>query len=785
MYDPVRHRRVWLTVAVLVIGCGSIASILGARALARNDAQQSHQALVNSATEIASTLTLDLEHVRDLSVNGAEIALSNSTPSQADFLQWTKANGIFAQNPELQGISEYVMVPASGLGAFAAHAAADPAGTLANHGTFQVAPAGNRSYYCLISLSATRAGGLPVPAGLDLCDTELGPALLGIRDSGRSGALAYRSGKVQMLVVGTPIYNGGTTPTTVQARRDAFVGWMFLTTVPHVVLASAVVDHAGLAVALRYHVGTFNTAFLVGTPAVHAKSTTTDLYNGWRVQTYGAVASGGMLSNDNSLVLLLGGLLVSLLVGALIFVLGTGRSRALALANTRTGELLHQAFHDSLTGLPNRALILDRTGQMLARSRRELTAVAVLFLDIDNFKAINDTLGHSAGDELLMAVGARLASTVRGEDTVGRMGGDEFVLVVEGEALAAGPMVVAERILDVLGLPFEIAGSETPLTISASIGIAEGRRDAPDELIRDADIALYEAKAAGKKCAVVFSASMQDAVDHHRSLEVDLQIAVANHQFFLLYQPTINLVTGTITGVEALLRWRHPERGVVCPDDFIPALESSGLIVPVGRWVLEEACRQGAAWHRQGHSFVVSVNVSAKQLDRDGIVDDVRGALTATGFDPNMLVLELTETTLMHHGEATVARLTLLKALGLRLAIDDFGTGYSSMAYLRKFPIDVLKIDRAFVSEIADSPDAAALLHTLVQLGKTLRLETIAEGVENEDQCRHLAAENVDVAQGFLFARPLDVEAVGCFVEDLVHNPLILLPSPYAGSILY
>ena len=244
----------------------------------------------------------------------------------------------------------------------------------------------------------------------------------------------------------------------------------------------------------------------------------------------------------------------------------------------------------------------------------------------------------------------------------------------------------------------------------------------------------------------------------HAALEAD--------QFFLLYQPTFDLSTGAFTGVEALLRWRHPTRGVIQPDDFIPALEASGLIVPVGRWVLEEACRQGAAWQRQGHRITVSINVSAKQLDRDQIVNDVHDALTDSGFDPALCVLELTETTLMHNVEDTVGRLTLLKALGVRMAIDDFGTGYSSLAYLRQFPIDVLKIDRSFVSGITDTSEAAALVHAMVQLGKALGLETVAEGVENDGQRVQLAAENVDTAQGFLFARPLDVEAVNSLLES-------------------
>ena len=426
----------------------------------------------------------------------------------------------------------------------------------------------------------------------------------------------------------------------------------------------------------------------------------------------------------------------------------------------RTDELHHQAFHDSLTGLPNRALILDRAGQMLARARRENTAVAAFFLDLDDFKDINDTLGHKAGDQLLTGVGARLDGVLREGDTVGRLGGDEFVVLAEGASLKAGAGTVADRILDAFNAPFEISDSDAPLAVSASLGIAVGDRTTPDGLLRDADAAMYRAKAAGKHRAVLFSHSMQESLDDHRHLEADLHRALENGQFFLLYQPTIDLATGAFVGVEALLRWRHPDRGIVRPDEFIPSLESSGLIVPVGRWVLEAACQQAAAWQGQGHQITVSVNISAVQLERDRIIDDVDDALEASGLDPKHLILELTETALMHDVQATLTRLSLLKAIGVTIAIDDFGTGYSSLAYLRQFPVDILKIDQSFVSGIADSSETAAIVHTLVQLGKVLELTTFAEGIENEDQLRYLRRERVDIGQGFLFARPLEAGAI-------------------------
>lgn len=296
--------------------------------------------------------------------------------------------------------------------------------------------------------------------------------------------------------------------------------------------------------------------------------------------------------------------------------------------------------------------------------------------------------------------------------------------------------------------------------MTASIGIAEGDRLEAGELLRDADIALYRAKAAGKDRSATFVPTMHEEINGQRAMEVDLQHALQDHQFFLQYQPTIDLTTGHFNGVEALLRWHHPERGVIQPSGFIRALESSGLIVPVGKWVLHEACRQGVQWHENGHGMAMSVNVSAIQLEQDRILDDVHGALSTTGFDPGMLILELTESTLMNDVQATLARLNLLKTLGVRLAIDDFGTGYSSLSYLRQFPIDVLKIDKSFVSGMAETKESAAIVHTLVQLGKVLGLTTVAEGVESASQRDRLRAEGVNVGQGFLFSRPLDVADV-------------------------
>lgn len=446
---------------------------------------------------------------------------------------------------------------------------------------------------------------------------------------------------------------------------------------------------------------------------------------------------------------------------------GLAAQASTAIANARlVDEIRFLAVHDALTGLPNRALILDRVDQMLARARRGDIQVAALFIDLDGFKDVNDDLGHGVGDQLLRAVSERLTMTMRESDSVGRLGGDEFVVLVDGSTMDVGPELVAERLLEVLRAPFELPGhSAAPLRLTASIGIAAGIRPTATELLRDADIALYEAKAAGKNCFVAFEPEMHTVVQDRHVLEMDLREALARHQYRLVYQPIFNLAGGQTTGVEALLRWDHPDRGLVQPDAFIPILEESGMIDEVGRWVLDEACRQGARWSAMGLDLAVSVNVSVRQLETDQLVDDVRRALQSSGFPPTSLTLEITETAIMRNVAAVVPQLTALKATGVRIAIDDFGTGYSSLAYLQRLPVDTLKIDRSFISTMAESSEAGTLIRTLVQLGKSLGLETLAEGIEDQAQYSQLEREHCDSGQGFLYARPLDAEAVEGFVR--------------------
>ena len=760
--------RMWLLAAVVLVGLGSFASVSAARATAQEVQRSSSDEAADSAAQIAAALKLAIQHEEDLV--GASGAFMSSDPhaSVADFVGWTSAARIFEHYPELQRIGELVVVPASGLAAFAARSVIDPSGPLTATGTFAVSPPGARPYYCLSTVSRTRRGIPAAPAGTDYCDGPQRAGYLRSEHTGIGSYLPLGSGAGKMLALGTPLYRGGVVPPTTTERLAAFMGWMGVELRPAAILDAALRGHSGDSLVLNYGRSSSAVTFRAGSERAGVPSYRIPVGSGWTVLVISPAIGSGMLVGADALTLLVSGIIVSLMFGLLIYVLGTSRSRTMKVLRQRTAEIHYRANHDSLTGLPNRALILDRLGQMVARSEREQSSVAALFIDIDNFKEFNDTLSHSAGDQLLVAIGARLSAALRRQDSVGRLGGDEFVVLLDGDAEPepGGTDAAAQRIVGALGHPFVISDSVTPLNVTASIGIAEGIGPTAERLLKNADIALHGAKAAGKHRTVRFSPTMQTELDDRRTLALDLREALEGGQFFLLYQPTVSLVSGAICGVEVLLRWRHPERGIVQPDEFVPMLESSGLIVPVGNWVLETACRQSALWCGSHPDFAVAVNVSGVQLEDDQIVDDVRAALSATGFDPAKLTLELTESALMRDVASTAARLSQLKMLGVSLAVDDFGTGYSSLAYLRQFPIDVLKIDRSFVAAMGETPESNGLVHLLARLGRLLGLQTIAEGVETTGQLATLRSEQVDIGQGFLFAKPLDVGALDRLVME-------------------
>jgi diguanylate cyclase (GGDEF)-like protein/PAS domain S-box-containing protein len=426
-------------------------------------------------------------------------------------------------------------------------------------------------------------------------------------------------------------------------------------------------------------------------------------------------------------------------------------------------QLQHQAFHDPVTGLANRALFAERVRHAVARARRDHIGLAVIFIDLDDFKTINDSLGHAAGDRVLLEVGKRLGTSIRAHDTAARFGGDEFAVLLEGVDSAQEAADTAERILEALAVPVALEHKELVTRASMGISMVEGElaTDA-EEMIRNADAAMYIAKRDGKGAYRLFEPAMHEGVLARLELRADLQRALTNDQFELHYQPVVRLSDGRPSGVEALLRWRHPERGLVSPDQFIPFAEETGLIVPIGRWVLREGCRQAVLMQRllpADPPLTMAVNLSVKQLQHSDIVGDVREALADSGLDPKCLTLEITETVMMTDTNLAVQRLKELKDLGVRLAMDDFGTGYSSLSYLSKFPVDILKMDRSFLHEDA-TPETAGLATAVVSLGDTLNLEVVAEGIELSEQWNTLRDLGCDKGQGFFFARPMDSEAI-------------------------
>src|SRR5579884_1448509 len=430
-------------------------------------------------------------------------------------------------------------------------------------------------------------------------------------------------------------------------------------------------------------------------------------------------------------------------------------------------ELRHQAFHDALTGLANRALFEDRLAHALAAARRHDRRLAILFLDLDDFKTINDSLGHLSGDELLRTVAQRLAGVVRVSDTAARLGGDEFAILLETLESENHAEAVAERLLDVLREPFHVAGRE--LRISASVGLAKSDgRVGVDELVRNADTAMYAAKESGKGTTQAFEPGMYERVLHRLELTGELQRALESEQFELDYQPIVELDSGRIIGTEALVRWAHPARGRLAPFHFIGLAEETGLIVPLGDWILRRACAQGAIWQQQfpEHPLDMNVNVSTRQLHDPEFPALVAAALRSSGLPASQLVLEITESLLPDDSDEIMAQLTRLKDIGVRVAVDDFGTGYSALSRLQAYPVDILKIDRSFIDGIERDPGKGQLVKGIVNLGESLNLQVVAEGIEEREQADQLRQMRSPLGQGFLFSRPVDEERMEAMLRD-------------------
>jgi len=432
-------------------------------------------------------------------------------------------------------------------------------------------------------------------------------------------------------------------------------------------------------------------------------------------------------------------------------------------------RLLYEALYDNLTGLPNRVLLMERLRQAVqAAQQGDKSLFATLFVDLDRFKMINDSLGHSAGDRLLIDIAKRLSGCLRPKDTLARLGGDEFVILLENLNSRESVTRVAERIQKALALPFSVEGNEVFTAASIGIALSDTGYAHPEDLLRDADIAMYRAKAQGRARYEIFHPKMHTRAVTLLQLETDLRRAIERQELQLYYQPIISLRTRQAIGFEALIRWQHPTRGMVSPDEFIPIAEETGLIIPIGDWLLREACRQMQVWRQifsDRSPLMINVNVSGKQFS-SYLPKQVSQILQETGLDPRQLKLEITETLLMENAEYAVIHLTQLQGLGVQLAIDDFGTGYSSLSYLYRFPIDTLKIDRSFISRLDSDGEQLAIVRTIIMLAWNLGMEVVAEGVETSKQLAQLRALRCEYAQGYLFAKPLDTLTAEQFIRS-------------------
>ena len=428
--------------------------------------------------------------------------------------------------------------------------------------------------------------------------------------------------------------------------------------------------------------------------------------------------------------------------------------------------LAHQALHDALTGLPNRLLLLDRLGQALASARRTGQGVAVLFLDVDRFKLINDSRGHAAGDELITRVARRLDETVRPSDTVARFGGDEFVIVCQDAGSVSEALRLAERVSDALRSPFRIAGEDVFLTASVGIALSDGD-EPPEALLRDADAAMYRAKEQGRARCEFFDQTMRTEAAERLELQTALHWAVERDEMRVYYQPVVDVATEHPVGVEALVRWAHPEKGIVAPASFIPLAEEGGLIIPIGASVLRQSAQDYGRWQAAGagERFTLGINLSAHQLRHPGLVELVHATLQEHAIDPRSLVLELTESVLMEDIDRHTATLLRLRELGVRLAIDDFGTGYSSLTYLRQFPVDIVKIDRSFVAGLGVDTRDTTIVRSVIELAHALGLQVVAEGIERPEQLHALRTLGCDLAQGFLFLPPAPAESLAAWLS--------------------
>jgi len=721
-----RGRGAWTAVAVFCVLAGSVASVLGARAVAHNDSAKTEASFHQGSAAIASTLKLAIQRQEELTVAASTYFAANPKASSAEFARWVTWARTRRRYPELDALG---LLPAPPKPAKA---------------------------------SATPVKASPAPV-------HVSPALLLSRNTGLSTYHPISAGHRQALAIVTPVYRGNVTPHTVFGRTAASVGWLREVLVPGAVLGQVLVGHPGYALALTHLNGTSNLVFSSGAPRSGAQNTTLDLHDGWTVTSFGPAPAASVLADGDALAVLIGGILVSVLLGLVVDILGAAARppspapvEEEAEAEVQRSELPGKYLYEPVTGLPNRELTLDRAERMVARAGRDSGMLAgALFVDIDQLSEVNEMLGLTAGNQLLKIVGERLEDVVRTGDTVGRLDGDEFVVLVESAARGVRLDSLAQRMIEALHKPIELDAFGPSFVLTASIGVAFGRYATPEDLLRDAHVALVSAKTAGKDRYTLFNANMRTVIEGRAVLEAELSTALAENQFFLLYQPIYDLRTRKVAGLEALIRWQHPTQGVLAPDAFIPLAEETGLIVPIGRFMLESACARVAAWNVAGHPVGVSVKVSAHQLNRDGFLTDVQRALQQSGIEPSLLTLEIAETAIMRDLAAAAERLRLVKRLGVSIAIDDFGgSGYAHQADLRQLPLDSLRVDRSSLASSEDEDYRSWLLEAILLVGRELSLTVVATGIETHEQMATLQTIGCTMAQGALMGSPAPADAV-------------------------
>ena len=817
---------VW-ALAGVITAAGLIVAFLGAHSLAGNDASKARSSAKAAATSINATLHLATTHEEEIATSAGTFVAARPEASAAQLATWGGWARLLQRHPELQRLTVIEQVPASSLPAFAARLGVHvPTPTLPRRLVFQapvttstsrfgfagtatgaatrgftgvfvpastaevkaaeahaalkalhIRPGGSRASYCLALGEVLRSPSRPLTSGVDYC--AHGHRFTSLGESGRTLYANASSSHAQALLALIPVYRGNRIPATSGARRALFAGWLREVLLPQALIAIALRGHEGEGVVLSHAVGASVADFGAGQTGGQGPTRRVDLRNGWTATIYSPRAATGVFSYADATAVLILGALAAVLAGLLIVMPGP-RTRVVRAAKPRRRQPAagpEDELHDPLTGLANRPLTLDRAERMLARVGRQAGMIGgALIVDLDHFGDLNEKLGAKAGDQLLVTVARRLEDVIRSEDTVGRLEGDRFVILVEAVARGARLDSLARRIIESLRRPVELEGFGPSVNITCSVGVAFGRYTAVDQLLADADAAVRSAKDGGRDRYTLFNANVRSVIEDRGVLETERAAALQEDQFFLVYQPICDLRTNEVVSLEALLRWRHPLRGMLGPDQFISVAEQAGLTLPIGRWALEQACTRAASWAVAGYRSGVSVAISSAQLMREGIVTDVQRALQLSGLEPSLLTLEVAESTVMSDVAASAERLAELRRLGVRVAIDDFGNGYAYRSDLQRVPVDFLKVDRSSLAAHEDEDYRNWLFEAILVFARDLSLSVVAKGVETAEQMTTLKAMGCSLAQGFFIGRPLPPEAVEGFLRE--HGPVPAVADP-------